>query len=148
MTDDYSHLVGHRFPGGRVTIPDWLAWLWCDAVGAENAAPFAHPGLAYLAAMQGSGVTFQDIFDLAGADAESGPMFGEQTLDFSHPLQIGTEYEVEGEITGVARKHGRRAGTFDMITFELRLRDPGGGIVATNVNTFIFPRVGAEGDGS
>ena len=38
------------------------------------------------------------------------------------------------------RKHGRRAGTFDMLTFELRLRDPSGAVVATNVNTFIFPR--------
>ena len=91
-------------------------------------------------------MTFQDIFDLAGADAGSGPMFGEQTLDFSRPLRIGAEYEVEGEITGVTRKHGRRAGTFDMLTFELRLRDPGGEIVATNVNTFIFPRGKAAGE--
>jgi hypothetical protein len=140
MRDDYTHLVGHRFPGGRVTIPDWLAWLWCDAIGAENAAPYAHPGLAYLAAVQGSGVTFQDIFVLVDADAESGPMFGEQTLTLAAPLEIGREYEVEGEITGVTRKHGRRAGTFDMLTFELRLRVPDGEIVSTNVNTFIFPR--------
>ena len=145
MRDDYTHLVGHRFPGGRVTIPDWLAWLWCDAIGAENAPPHAHPGLAYLAAVQGSGVTFQDIFDLADADAESGPMFGEQTLTFAAPLEIGREYEVEGEITGVTRKHGRRAGTFDMLTFELRLRVPDGEIVSTNLNTFIFPRAPGGG---
>jgi len=140
MSDDYSHLIGHRFPGGRVTIPDWLAWLWRDAVLAQDAAPGVHPGLAYLAAVQGSGVTFQDIFDLAGATAESGPMFGEQTLTFAAPLQVGTEYRVEGEITDVVRKHGRRAGTFDMLTFELRLLGADGSLVATNVNTFIFPR--------
>jgi len=144
MSDDYSHLVGHRFPGGRVTIPDWLAWLWRDAVLAGDAAPGVHPGLAYLAAVQGSGVSFQDIFDLAGATAESGPMFGEQTLAFAAPLEVGVEYRVEGEITGVVRKHGRRAGTFDMLTFELRLIDAAGALVATNVNTFIFPRAGGE----
>ena len=38
------------------------------------------------------------------------------------------------------RKHGRRAGTFDMLTFELRLLGADGSLVATNVNTFIFPR--------
>jgi hypothetical protein len=144
MRDDYSHLIGHRFPGGRVTIPDWLAWLWRDAVLAENPAPGVHPGLAYLAAVQGSGVTFQDIFDLADATAESGPMFGEQTLAFAAPLRIGVEYRVEGEITDVVRKHGRRAGTFDMLTFELRLLDADGALVATNVNTFIFPRAAGE----
>jgi acyl dehydratase len=140
MRHDYSHLVGHRFPGGRVTIPDWLAWLWCDAVLAENPAPEVHPGLAYLVAVQGSGVTFQDIFDLAEAGVDSGAMFGEQRLTFARPLRIGETYEVEGEITDVTRKHGRRAGTFDLLTFELRIREPGGEVVATNVNTFVFPR--------
>jgi hypothetical protein len=148
MREDYSHLVGHRFPGGRVTIPDWLAWLWCDAVHSESLAPNVHPGLAYLAAVRGSGVTFQEIFDLAEVPAESGPMFGEQTLRFERPLEIGREYEVEGEITGVTRKHGRRAGTFDMLTFELRIREIGGDVVASNVNTFIFPRGKDEEEGT
>jgi N-terminal half of MaoC dehydratase len=142
MSGDYSHLVGHRFPGGSVTIPGWLDWLWRDAVLADSRAEGVHPGLAYLAAVQGSGVTFQDIFDLAEASAESGPMFGEQTLTFAEALRADVQYAVEGEITEVVRKHGRRAGTFDMLTFELRLRDPAGEVVATNVNTFIFPRPG------
>jgi hypothetical protein len=146
MSGDYSHLVGHRFPGGSVTIPGWLDWLWRDAVLADPRGEGVHPGLAYLAAVWGSGVTFQDIFDLAEATAESGPMFGEQTLTFAEALRTDVEYAVEGEITEVMRKHGRRAGTFDLLTFELRLRDPAGGVVATNVNTFIFPRAeGGEG---
>ena len=144
MRDDYSHLVGHRFPGGSVTIPGWLDWLWRDAVLAEPRAEAVHPGLAYLAAVQGSGVTFQDIFDLADVTADSGPMFGEQTLTFDGPLRIDTEYAVEGEITGVVRKSGRRAGAFDLLTFELRLRDPEGELVVTNVNTFVFPRTPGE----
>ncbi|HVH00360.1 MAG TPA: hypothetical protein VM844_06305 [Miltoncostaeaceae bacterium] len=144
MSDDYSHLIGHRFPGGTVTIPGWVDFLWRDAVLAEPGGEAVHPGLAYLAAVQGSGVTFQDIFDLAEATAESGPMFGEQTLTFEGALRTDTEYAVEGEITDVVRKQGRRAGTFDMLTFELRLRAPGGALVATNVNTFIFPRATGE----
>jgi N-terminal half of MaoC dehydratase len=140
MSDDYSHLVGHRFPGGTVTVPGWVDRLWRDAVLADPPGAAVHPGLAYLAAVQGSGVTFQDIFDLAEATAESGPMFGEQTLTFERPLTTDTEYTVEGEITGVVRKRGKRAGAFDMLTFELRLRDAAGDLVATNVNTFIFPR--------
>jgi acyl dehydratase len=145
MSDDYSHLAGHRFPGGRTTIEGWVDRLWRDAVLADPPGRGVHPGLAYLAAVQGSGVTFQDIFDLAEATAESGPMFGEQTLTFEAPLEAGVEYEVEGEVTDVVRKHGRRAGTFDMLTFELRLRDASGAVVATNVNTFIFPRAAGAG---
>jgi hypothetical protein len=146
MSDDYSHLVGHRFPGGTVTVPGWLDLLWRDAVLADPPGDVVHPGLAYLAAVQGAGVTFQDIFDLAGATAESGPMFGEQTLMFEAPLRVDTEYAVEGEITDVIRKRGRRAGAFDLLTFELRLLNAAGDVVATNVNTFVFPRAaGGEG---
>jgi hypothetical protein len=141
MRDDYSHLVGHRFPGGRARVDDWLDALWCDATLSERHPPHAHPGLAYVACLEGSGVSIQDLFDLMEADADSGAMFGEQRLEYLAPVVIGRDYEVEGEVTSVVRKHGRRAGTFDMLTFVLRLREPGAAEPAVvNTNTFIFPR--------
>ena len=126
MRDDYSHLIGHRFPGGTATIPGLgrLA-LARRRAGRAARAEASTPASPTSPAVQGSGVTFQDIFDLAEATAESGPMFGEQTLTFEGALETDTEYAVEGEITDVVRKQGRRAGTFDMLTFELRLRDAG-----------------------
>jgi hypothetical protein len=116
--------------------------LWCDAVEARcDSAPHVHPMLVYYAAVQGSGVGFQDIFDLLEGSADSGVMVGEQRFDFRVPMQIGREYGVEGGMTDVIRKSGRRAGTFDIATFELRvLADHEPEPVAVSTTSFVFPR--------
>jgi hypothetical protein len=139
---DYSHVIGHRFPGGSTVVPDWLNHLWGDAVAAEDdSAPFVHPVLVYYAAVQGAGITFQDIFDVMEASGDSGIMVGEQRFEFTRPLEIGKEYEVEGGITDVVRKEGRRAGVFDIATFELLIREPGGTEpLAASTTSFVFPR--------
>jgi hypothetical protein len=114
--------------------------LWGDAVVAEDdPAPHVHPVLVYYAAVQGSGVDFQDIFDLFDGDGDSGIMLGEQRFVFDAPLQVDREYAVEGGIVDVIRKEGRRAGVFDVVTFELRVLD-GGDQVAVSTTSFVFPR--------
>lgn len=138
---DYGHLEGHRFPGSTYTLPAYLAWLWSDAAEIQPDATAAHPSLAYFVAMQGLGVTIQEIFDLMEATADSGVVFGETELELLRPVRPGGTYAVEGEIASVQRKSGRRAGVFDKLTFVGRLfehdtREP----VATNTNTWIFPR--------
>lgn len=140
--DDYSHVIGHRFPGGRTSVPDWMNRLWGDAVlSAGDPFPYVYPVLVYYAAVQGSGVTFQDIFHLMDAPGDSGILVGEQHFEFRRPLEVDHEYEVEGGIVDVVRKVGRRAGVFDIATFELRLREPGDEEpVATSTTSFIFPR--------
>ena len=143
--DGYEHLSGHRFPGGTVTVPYWLNRLWSDSVAAPDPSPTVHPLLVYYAAVQGSGVTFGDIFDLMDAAADSGIVVGEQALAFDRPLHIEREYVVAGGITEVVRKEGRRAGVFDMLTFELTLTEPGAAApAATSRMTFIFPRTEVE----
>lgn len=138
---EYHHLVGHRFPGGTYTLPQYLSWLWADAALAEPDPDVAHPSLGYFVAMQGMGLTIQEIFDLMGATADSGVMFGETRLEFGRTLVPGTTYAVEGEIADVERKSGKRAGTFDKMTFVVRVRDRDSGEhVVTNTNTWIFPR--------
>jgi hypothetical protein len=139
---DYSHVIGHRFPGGTTVVPEWMNYLWGDAVVAEDdSAPYVHPVLVYYAAVQGAGITFQDIFDVMDASGDSGIMVGEQRFEFIRPLEIGKEYEVDGGITDVVRKEGRRAGVFDIATFELRVREPGGAEpIAVSTTSFVFPR--------
>jgi hypothetical protein len=84
---------------------------------------------------------FQDIFDLMDADADSGIMAGEQRLEFRTPLEIEKDYEVTGGIVDVVRKEGRRAGVFDITTFELRVSEPGSDEpVAISTTSFVFPR--------
>lgn len=146
MRDDYSHLVGWSFPGGSVNVPRWMNQLWAASVGSGDTAPFVHPVLVYVAAVEGSGSTFQDIFDLMDANADSGILFGEQQLDFAGPLEVERTYNVDGEITEVVRKSGKRAGVFDLLTFALRLREPGSAQpTAVSTTTFLFPRVESVG---
>jgi hypothetical protein len=138
---NYDHLAGHAFPGGRVTVPSWLNRLWADSTGADDPSPLVHPLLVYYVAVEGSGVTFGDIFDLMEAPHDSGVMVGEQSLEFARAIEVGREYDVAGGITDVVRKQGKRAGTFDMLTFVLTLTEAGASdAAATSTMTFIFPR--------
>jgi hypothetical protein len=144
VRDDYGDLAGHRFPGGAVTVPEWMNRLWADSVGAPDPAPHVHPLLVYYVAVEGSGVTFGDIFDLMDAPHDSGIVVGEQALEFARPVEVGREYVVAGGITEVVRKEGRRAGVFDMLTFELTLTEPDASDpAAVSTMTFIFPRAQA-----
>jgi len=137
----YADLTGYRFPGGIALVEPWMNRLWCYATCAQDTAPSVHPMLVYAAAVQGSGVTFQDIFELLDGTVETGIMVGEQRLAFQEALEVGEIYEVSGGITQVERKSGRRAGTFDIATFELELRRPGGvDPVAVSTTSFVFPR--------
>jgi len=139
---EYTHLIGHEFPGGRYRLPEYLSWLWADTVLAEQDPDAAHPGLAYFVGLQGAGVSIQEIFDLLDATADSGVMFGEYQLELSAPLRPQVTYVVMGQITDVVRKEGKRAGVFDRVTFILELREEDGGAepVARTTNTWIFPR--------
>ena len=143
---DYSHVAGHRFPGGTTTVPPWMNQLWGDAVlAAEDPAPYVHPVLAYYAAAQGSGISFQEIFDLLGLEDGAAVMLGEQRFEFTAPLEVGREYVVEGGITDVVRKKGRKVGTFDIATFELRLLEHGSSEpTAISTTSFVFQRKDQE----
>jgi hypothetical protein len=138
----YAHVAGHRFPGGTAAVPAWMNHLWCDAVACDDPpGPYVHPTLAYFAAVQGAGVGFQEIFDLLEGPSGSGVMLGEQSFVFRGPLEIDREYRVEGGITEVVRKAGRRAGVFDIATIELRVHDAEAGEpLATSTTSFVFPR--------
>ena len=152
-TGDFQHRVGHRFPGGSVTVPHWENWLFCDAVLADHPAyrsagaaselgypaPIVHPGLVYFACVRGAHITFAEIFELREFDERDGPRFGEQKMIFSEPVCEGIEYLASGEITDVTRKEGKRAGVFDIVTFEIRLTSDGREVVRTT-SSFVLPR--------
>jgi hypothetical protein len=141
---DYSHLVGHRFPGGTCELPPYVNWLWEDAILSEHDGDVAHPSLGYYIAMAGLGVSIGDVMALLDGSPDSGVMFGESELEFHGTLSAGTSYDCEAEITAVERKQGKRAGVFDKLTFRITVRargDSSPSVVCTN--TWIFPRADA-----
>lgn len=147
IKDDYSHLVGHRFPGGTATLAKHLNWLWEDAILAEHDGALAHPSLGYYLAMAGLGASIGEVMALLDGSADSGVVFGETELEFKGSLRPGASYECQGEITSVERKSGKRAGVFDKLTFRIRVCEEGSpapSVVCTN--TWIFPRKDSDGD--
>lgn len=133
--------IGRQFPGGQYTIEPWRSWLVADCLGDDPYDEVPHPVLAWMAAVGGMGVTFDEIFQWFGGSADDGPMFGEHQTIMYQPLQIGATYRVAGRIVSVERKHGRRAGTFDIIGYEIDLHDEvTDKHVATCWNSLVLPR--------
>jgi hypothetical protein len=135
----YQSLVGRELPGGYYTVESWRAWLLADALGDDPTDPQPHPVTAWMAAVGGMGITWDELFDWFDATADDGPMFGEHRTTLHVPLQAGATYRVTGKITSVDRKAGRRAGIFDVVGYELYLHDEQVH-VATCWNSLVLPR--------
>jgi hypothetical protein len=137
--DDYSHLIGHRFPGGTVSTASHLTWLWADAAHAHQDAELVHPSYMFLIGLRGTGISTREILALLDFKPEEGALAGGYTLEFHSPLRQDIDYRVDGEITDIVRKHGKRMGPFDRFTFVISVRD-GDELVATITTTWMIPR--------
>ena len=143
--EDLKALIGRELPGGVLTIPAHRQWLLNDVLQGPMFAPgsadslIAHPLFVYLAT-GAMGVSWDELFDICGSKAEDGPMFGEHETVLHQPLEVGGTYSISGRFCSALRKEGRRAGVFDIIGYELALRDPAGAVVATTTNSIVFPR--------
>ena len=49
-------------------------------------------------------------------------------------------YSIQGEIVGVERKRGARAGLFDVVTFRLEMLDEGDAVAVIATNSWLFLR--------
>jgi hypothetical protein len=136
----YEHLAGHAFPGGTTIVPRWMNRLWADSVRAADPSPHVHPILVYYAAVQGSGMDFQAVFDLFDGDPESGILYAGQQLVYNLPMLVDATYDVTGGVVDVARKRGRSTGPFDLMRFRLTITSAGGERVAESTSAFVFPR--------
>jgi hypothetical protein len=134
-----EHLPGTELPAGSFTITA-AEQAELEAALGRGANAGAHPVWAYIAAQRGIGIGVAELCALAGFDVGDGPMLGSVELTYGGELELDVEYRVTGEVVSIERKHGRRAGTFDVLTFRERLLAPGGAEAASVTNTFILPR--------
>jgi hypothetical protein len=130
---------GTTLPAGSFTITVGEQERLAGALGGSGFEG-AHLVWAYIATQRGIGISVAELCALADFDVQDGPMLGSVEMTYSRPLELGVEYRVTGEVVGIERKHGRKAGTFDVMTFRERLLAPDGGEVASTTNTFILPR--------
>jgi hypothetical protein len=140
--EDFDHLVGHRFPGAVVSVPEHFSWLWTDCVGAAPTVGEAHPSVAYLLGLRGTGLRIDEIMALVGATPADDVLLGECGFELRGLLRPDVPYEGSGGILGVERKHGARTGDFDLVSFEVLLRERPGEEVARCSFTWIVPRGG------
>lgn len=137
----FEHLPGTVLSEGSFTITAQEAR---DLERAMHAGPArdgeTHPIWGYIATQRGIGVSIAQLCALADFDVEDGPMLGSVEIDFGEPLRSGVSYRVTGEVVDLERKVGRRAGTFDLLTYRLTMSAPGGVPAATVTNTFVLPR--------
>jgi hypothetical protein len=134
-------VVDKPFPGGVYTINSEQNANVCRLLGT-TAAPdgTAHPIFAYIATRVGCGLGVDEICAVADARTQDGPMVGSLELEFHRPLRVGETYTVTGEFKSIMRKHGRRAGVFDLLVFELRLSTTEGRVAVTATQSWVLPK--------
>jgi hypothetical protein len=157
--DQLDSLPGRAFPGGSFLITAQEDTTMRGVVGAPpRAGDVAHPVWMFAGPQRAMGISIDDLFGWCGSSATEGPMLGETQLAMPEPLLIERRYAVTGGIVAATRKQGRRAGVFDIVTFELNVTagdagagdagapgpgggDPAGGVTGWQCRTsFVFPR--------
>jgi hypothetical protein len=134
-------VVGKTFPGGTFTIEPWENILLCDVMGiAPLPDSIAHPAYLFHATLAGAGVRVADIFKLCQAESDEAVRAGEYHWVLHRPLRVGTTYRMSGGFTGVERKHGRRGGLMDVVSFRIDVHDEDGARVAETTSSWIFLR--------
>jgi hypothetical protein len=137
----FEDLPGTALAPGTFTITSDENRRMAEILGTTPAADgSAHPIYAYTATQRGIGTGVADLCALARFDVADGPMLGSVALEYAATIHVDTPYRVEGEVTGIERKQGRKAGVFDILTYRERLLNEAGELVASATNTFILPR--------
>lgn len=136
-----ARLVGLAIGGEPVTVRPHEGVIGHRALGwSADDDPNLHPVWATLLGLRGMDLSFERLFELAEGSAEDGIYFGEAGVELRRVLEVGSTYRVSGQITDLVRRRGRKAGTFDVLTFELYLRTQEGEVAATASNSFVFVR--------
>jgi hypothetical protein len=140
--DQMRALVGRRFPGGTYLVQHWEQVLLADVVEhPADPAGIVHPIGLFHVPLAACGWSYAEIFEICHAESAEAVRAGEYRWELHRPLVEDVVYDVAGEFVGVERKHGRRGGTFDKVTFQMRLTEHGTGAPAATVtNSWLFLR--------
>jgi hypothetical protein len=140
--DELRPLVGHRFPGGTVTIEHWENVLLSDVMGVPPLPDgLVHPAALFHVTVRGGGLRIGEIFTLLRAESDEAVRGGEFRWTFARPLREETPYRATGVVRSIERKQSRALGAMDAVTFRFELYDDADdGLVATAEATWLFLR--------
>lgn len=138
--EQMQELVGYRFPSGAYKIEHWENYLLTEATAGQHfPSAYAHPSFLFHAPLAAVGLTYQEIFDLCGAESADAVRAGEYDWEIFRTLKEGVQYQAQGQILSVERKAGEQAGVFDAVVFAIELSDATG-VVVRATNTWLFLR--------
>lgn len=143
--DDLADLVGRELQDGSFRIdPDAHLRAMRIFHDPHYDSDVAHPVYGHIALNSGMGTDREDFFAMCGSTLRTGALFGRGVVTLHRPMRIGAEYTVTSRIVAAERKHGRRAGTFDLVTVHLTGTDVDDGVLTAELTeTYVFLR----GDG-
>jgi hypothetical protein len=137
----FAHLPGTRLPARPFVIPAGEDARFCAIVGDTPACDgTAHPLWGFLLSRRAIGLDLHELLALADFAVVDGPLLGAFDLVLEAPLRVGHAYDSEIEITGIERKHGRRAGPFDVMVVAHRYTDDGGAAAGRYTQEYVLPR--------
>ena len=138
--EQMQELVGYRFSSGAYKIEHWENYLLTEATAGQHfPSAYAHPSFLFHAPLAAVGLTYQEIFDLCGAESADAVRAGEYDWEIFRTLKEGVQYQAQGQILSVERKAGKQAGVFDAVVFAIELSDATG-VVVRATNTWLFLR--------
>lgn len=138
---EMQQLAGTQLPGGTFTIARWENFLLHDVFAAGSPpGDLAHPLYAFHAPLAAMGMSYADFFALCHAESDDAIRAGTYDFEYLLPLREGASYSIQGEIVGVERKRGARAGLFDVVTFRLEMLDEGDAVAVIATNSWLFLR--------
>jgi hypothetical protein len=134
-------LAGTQLPPGTFTLTAEARRRFAEAVlGDPQADPSVDALWILTSGFPGLGIDLTEVFALAGCSmVDDGPMLGECAFALHRAIEVDRPYEATGEIVGLERKTGRRAGTFDLLTVRVALSDEAGEAAAATA-TYVLPR--------
>jgi hypothetical protein len=135
-----GQLEGYELPGGKFRLEPYEAWLGEEAMQSQGGSASLNITWVLIAGLKGMGISIADLVALAGAKVEDGVLFGEVGLEQQVPLVVETHYSVSGRILGITRHQGKRAGVFDILSFEVDIQGPDGRLHAQLTCSFILTR--------
>ncbi len=139
--EEMQALVGHRFPGGSLTVTHWENVLLTDATGAPPLPDgIVHPAYLFHGPIAAAGTSLADLFALFRAESDEAIRAGGYEWTINRPLIEGETYATSGEVTHVERKVSKSLGPMDVTSFRIDLHDQAGELVASTVSTWLVLR--------
>lgn len=143
MTDmgEAPDVAGRRLDGAGFTIGAEVDAALRRSLGDTAALDgAAHAVWVYIATQRGMGLSVAELCAACDFDVADGPMLASSQLTLPGVLRVDTFYEVQGEIQSLVRKDSKKLGAMDLLTYELRLIEPGSAPVAVARNVWVLPR--------